>query len=234
MKRVVVLFAILFLFSSVSAIKITEVELNPSGTDAGHEWVELSSGTEVNLSEYKLVNNDGGEVMLSGNFLGYYVYIFENQWLDNSDEKVFLYKNSELIDETTILSDSKNNDETWQTCDNSWEFKLFTKELKNECDTEEEPEEDDSQENVADESEDERQDNDNEDEGPEEIKTTLEVEEEKPVQIIQLNPKDIKSGGDTFNLDKSDFAIYGFVIFCILILLLFILKKNKYKKNEFR
>jgi competence ComEA-like helix-hairpin-helix protein len=78
-----------------------------------------------------------------------------------------------------------------------------------------------------------------------------EIEEEKDIQqefitenekkskiinseIIKLNSKDIKSE-DTENSYKTNYyAKYGFVIFCILLGFLFIIKnKSRYNKNEF-
>lgn len=55
-----------------------------------------------------------------------------------------------------------------------------------------------------------------------------------PIQshTIELT-KNIKSENNTEEKDKSIYAKYGFVIFCILLGTLFILKKRKHKKNEF-
>lgn len=54
-------------------------------------------------------------------------------------------------------------------------------------------------------------------------------------ELINLNPKDIKMDKDKEKLDKSNYAIYGFVTFCVLLLFLFIVKnKNQFNKNEFR
>lgn len=70
----------------------------------------------------------------------------------------------------------------------------------------------------------------------EEYQETVEIREEEtgPIElnIINLNPKVIKSENDNEKLNNS-YAIYGFVIFCVLIIVLFVLRKNKYK-NEFR
>ena len=57
-----------------------------------------------------------------------------------------------------------------------------------------------------------------------------------PVELpgINLNPQVIKSENDNENLSKSNYAIYGLVFFCVLLVVLFILRKNKYNKNEFR
>lgn len=63
-----------------------------------------------------------------------------------------------------------------------------------------------------------------------------EIKKEKPKntesETIKLNTKDIKSKVDKKNLDKSDYAKYGFVIFCVLLGFLFMFKKRKFKKNE--
>ncbi len=54
-------------------------------------------------------------------------------------------------------------------------------------------------------------------------------------ELINLNPKDIKTDEDKKNLGKSDYTIYGFGSFCVLLLFLFIVKnKNRFNKNEFR
>ena len=51
-------------------------------------------------------------------------------------------------------------------------------------------------------------------------------------EVINLNPKDIKSEDDS-EKTKGNYAIYGFIAFSILIVVLFMLRKNRYK-NEFR
>ncbi len=49
------------------------------------------------------------------------------------------------------------------------------------------------------------------------------------LDVIKLNTKNIKTGNNNKNLDKTDYAKYGFAIFCALLGFLFILKKRKYK-----
>lgn len=208
---------ILLLLPSISAIKINEVESNPQGEDSGNEWVELYSKDEIKIKEYKLVNNDGDELSLSGSFSGYYVYTFNKQWLDNSDERIFLYKNNDLIDETDLFEDDKNDDLTWQLCDGDWEFMEPTKSKKNNC----EKEDDKENEKIKEKNE----------EMFEEIK---EVKLENiELGTIKLNTKDIKSEDNKKDLDKSSYAKYGFVIFCVLLGLLFVFKKKRFNKNEF-
>jgi competence ComEA-like helix-hairpin-helix protein len=56
---------------------------------------------------------------------------------------------------------------------------------------------------------------------------------EKEVKIITLNAKNIKSENSK-QLDKSKLTIWGFVTFCLLLITLFLLRKDRYKKNEFR
>ena len=55
------------------------------------------------------------------------------------------------------------------------------------------------------------------------------------LETIKLNapePKDIKSEEDKKILDKSDWAKYGFVGFCVLLVFLFILKKPKIQEID--
>lgn len=59
--------------------------------------------------------------------------------------------------------------------------------------------------------------------------------EEIKLEIINLNTKNIKSEDNKEELEepnKSKYAIYGFMVFCVLLSFLFIIK-NKYRKNEF-
>ncbi len=52
-------------------------------------------------------------------------------------------------------------------------------------------------------------------------------------QVIQLNtPKDIKSEDNIEGLDKADYAKYGFIVFCILIGVLLILRNKKRQKYK--
>jgi len=53
-------------------------------------------------------------------------------------------------------------------------------------------------------------------------------------EVIKLNyesQKDIKT--EENNSNKSKYAIYGLWFFCILIVLLLVLRKNRFNKNEF-
>ena len=75
------------------------------------------------------------------------------------------------------------------------------------------------------------------DETEEQAKTDYaKTNEEKPPHNKTLSPitltKDIKSENN-LKLEKNDYAIYGFTVFCILLAFLFIIRKRKYNKNEF-
>ena len=50
-------------------------------------------------------------------------------------------------------------------------------------------------------------------------------------EVISLTPKDIKSEDNIESLDKTDYAKYGFIAFCILIGVLLILKNKRKQKH---
>lgn len=128
-------FAIIFCISLCSAnIRINEIELNPEGDDSGKEWIEFYSLEFVNLQNYTLKNYDNDSLSLNFSFQGYYVLILTSQWLDNSNEGVFLYNsNGALIDSTAAFSDSYNDNRTWQHCNGNWKFVYATKNQENNC-----------------------------------------------------------------------------------------------------
>jgi len=219
MNKKVVFLLIVFSICFVSALRINEFELNPEGDDSGNEWVELYHWDKIDLTGYKLINGDGGEIELSGSFEEYFVYTFKKQWLDNKDEKIFLYKGEELIDETSLDYDAQNNAKTSQYCSGEWIFEENTKGEENLCENEEENKEEiekEQQENI------------------EEIEITGAGIKNTEISTIELNPKNIKTEDGSEILDKNKYSKYGIGIFCVLICFLFILKKRKIKKNEFR
>ena len=230
---------IILLLLKISAIRINEIESNPAGADSGNEWVELYNSGNFDLGGYRLVNNDGDEIELSGSISGsdYYVYTFDKQWLDNSDEKVFLYdENNKLVDETDLVDDGDNNGKTWQFCDGDWRFAEGTKEKKNDCSisSPDGDEKDVKSEDTNEKSETislVRPGTDGES-GNIETKTA----EYKGPEVIVLNQpdsKDIKTEDNKKTLDKSDYAFYGFIGFCILLVALFVIRKKVQDKNEF-
>jgi hypothetical protein len=64
--------------------------------------------------------------------------------------------------------------------------------------------------------------------GPQVIQPPIVME----VETIDLT-KDIKTDEDSEILDKSGYALYGFVGFCVLIGSLFVLRRKRFNKNEF-
>jgi len=221
----------------IHAIKISEVESNPPGKDRGNEWIELFSKNYTNGTGYSIYNNDGQEISLNLSFKGYYVYLFRNQWLDNRNERVFLYKNKTLLDSTPVFNDTKDNSLDFSNCGGKWDFLEASKGKENNCPTEIFLEKNISQKD--------------------EIskikilknKSKLQEESKKPKnlskaikkqviylgnskqKIITLNSQVIKSKETNSNLKNKWFVKYSFVMFCIFILGLFILKRKKLK-NE--
>lgn len=123
---------------------INEIESNPPGTDAGYEWVELynPTGAAVDVSGWKLQTTAGaietyiipnGIVIPAGVFV---VITFPSQFLDNEQESVVLFDQSNTeIDRTPFLSDADNDLRTWQRIPNGvntdiasdWQFLIGTK-----------------------------------------------------------------------------------------------------------
>jgi len=248
MKRLIPLFLVLVLCFAVSAIKINEVELNPS---SGNEWIELYNDENQDLNVSGWVLYDGlsspkeiyifpeGTIINQGD---YYIAELNNaRTLNNNGDFVTLYDNNETkIDETDLLKDSNNNDKTWQLCDSEYIFVESTKEQENSCpiqdpstnttnstnDPEPEPE-----------PEDEGEEKSSEDTEQEEIEILLDQEQEnKETQAIELNFNSIEIKQDTKPLNNKNYSPYYLISFCFLLVLLYLLnqrKKSRPKKNEF-
>ena len=217
---------LIFLIGFISAeIKINEVEINPAGKDTGTEWIEFYSDEEIDFSDFKIKNNDGDELLLDFTFSNYYLYNLSKQWLDNSDEKVFLYQGENLIDETDIFEDNQDNEKTWSLCESNWEFLDSTKNKKNNC--EKYKNSDDEEKEIVEEK----------NKTTEILQTKTEIEEENKIekQEIKLSPQNIKTFENTEN-SKKNYAIYGLILFSFLLagLFFFKLKKQRFEKNEFR
>ena len=58
------------------------------------------------------------------------------------------------------------------------------------------------------------------------------ISQNKVNDIINLNPQVIKSENETKEQDKSDYATFGFYVFCILLLMLFAIKERKKWKTQ--
>jgi hypothetical protein len=127
---------------------INEVELNPPGTDAGYEYVELfnPTSTNIDLSGWRVVSTHGevnSFTILAGSSIkanGYFIITFPNQFLDNSGESVLLYDSHDsAVDSTHTLSDDYNDIKTRQRSPNGvdtnsssdWQLKAGTKDGAN-------------------------------------------------------------------------------------------------------
>tara|TARA_Y100000310_G_scaffold164421_2_gene164211 strand:- start:2415 stop:3077 length:663 start_codon:yes stop_codon:yes gene_type:complete len=215
--------AIILIFAaSVFAIEITEVEINPGGSDSGNEWIELFSEEEVNSSEYRILNNDGDEIVLEGVFSEVFVYIFESQWLDNKDEKIFLYKGDDLVFETDVFADEENNDKTWNLC-GDWVFGGGSKGDENKCEF-------DKVDSDVEEESDVRESGGEVEEEVVSVSSEIsgEVEENLGEEVIYLAPKNIKSQTNKELVFESKdekikkYAIYVFALFCVIIIMFLI------------
>ncbi len=123
--------------SVVNDIMINEVELNPRGSDAGHEWIELYNPTyvDINMSDFQVrtsfkpttVKLPHDAVIKAGQT---YVVNFENQTLSNTAEILALANaTGGVMDMTPSLVDRSDDNNTWQRMpdgNNEWRFTAGT------------------------------------------------------------------------------------------------------------
>jgi hypothetical protein len=229
-----ILIVILFQFSS--ALIISEVELNPLGQDQGKEWIEFYADKEINLSDYQIINNDKDKLSLFGNFSGYFLYFFQTQWLDNKDEKISLYNGEELIFETSLFEDSKDNEFAYSYCNGSWEFQEHTPSQKNNCQEQEiiiqnksEPLEIHENTSITEE------DSTKKETSSEIIILNSSIQKKnKEIKPIYLNPQTIKTQENFSSKDKSKKPVYFLIGFCILLAILYFFQNKNRNQNEFR
>jgi hypothetical protein len=217
----------------VVAIEITEVELNPPGKDTGNEWIEIYSKEQINLSNYIFKNNDGDELTINDSFKDYFIYYFPSQWLDNKDEKIFVYFESTLIQETKLFEDTENDEKNWQLCQEEWFFQEQTKNKTN-C-QEKLPEKIVEIENSTKEQGDiQNEEKENFFERREEFLSNFSQNKKNSTKkTINLNPKTIKIEEDNQTIREKDYAKYPIIVFCILLISLYLIKPKK-KKNEWQ
>ena len=104
-------------------VVINEVEANPSGLDAGNEWVELFNplSEAVDIGRWEIVTTHdrtesftfaSGTTIPAGRYL---VIQFPSQFIDNEDELLILRNDlGNEVDRTPVLDDSQNDNRTWQ------------------------------------------------------------------------------------------------------------------------
>jgi hypothetical protein len=210
-------------------ITINEIELNPEGKDASYEWIELFTTEPLDLTNYILKNNDNQTIKLNQSITDYLIITFNKQWLDNSDEKIYLINNNTILHETPILKDSQNNNKTLQNCNNQYLFKQQTKNTKNNCnkiqpETTATPKQTSPQQNQT----------------PQPTNQTPMQEpipQQQPSNLIQLttpktyNPQseDIKTQNNIIYQSKNElikqYSVYGFAILCAILCVLLAFNK---------
>lgn len=106
-------------------VVINEIDTNPTGDDSKSvsEWVELfnPTGEDVNIGGWKIASTTVtkktltlpvGTTIKAGQFL---VYSYQSLWFTDVSEKVQLKdKEGNLIDETQVITDQKNDYQSWQ------------------------------------------------------------------------------------------------------------------------
>ena len=112
-------------------LRITEVEINPSGLDSGREWVEIFNPTDaaVSLAGWSIADTyhqtvvfiDSGSVSVLPN--NYYVYSFDQLALANEGNAVIrlFAPDGVPVDQTPVLRDTENDSRTWQRFDTGLE-----------------------------------------------------------------------------------------------------------------
>jgi endonuclease YncB( thermonuclease family) len=119
-------------------IAINEVELNPRGSDAGQEWVELYNPTDVdiNMSDFQIttsfksstIDMPKDAVIKAGET---YVVDLDEQTLSNTAEILVLENTTgNVVDKTPSLADRSDDNRTWQRMpdgNNEWRFAADTK-----------------------------------------------------------------------------------------------------------
>ena len=101
------------------SITIIEVESNPSGTDAGNEWIKSfnSESDPIDLSGCIVMTDDGETYTISNLTLSECsetIISFSSQFLDNQQEILTLIDaNQNLVDQTFTIPDTNNDGTTW-------------------------------------------------------------------------------------------------------------------------
>ena len=125
-------------------VVINEVELNPPGTDAGNEWIELYNPTNysIDLEGWRISTTHGATVTIvleEGAIIephGYLVISYWGQWLDNEGESIILRDRlGVIIDVTPTLYDTFNDLRSWSRYPNGrdtdsksdWLFRVSTR-----------------------------------------------------------------------------------------------------------
>jgi len=130
------------LVNNTTNILINEVELNPRGSDFGHEWIELYNPTSVSasISDFVIMTSFKSEIItlpsdatIGAN--GMYVVKVDGQLLSNTAESLVLADASgNTIDQTPSLVDRSDDSRTWQRIpdgNEEWQFAAGTRDELN-------------------------------------------------------------------------------------------------------
>jgi len=225
---------ILFIFiilnlSSISALaRMNEIELNPAGDDNKNEWIELYSDSESDLSGWKITNAKGSEFLLNFSIERHYVLYTPYRFLSNEKQKLTLFnRDGESIQESDEITDSANDERTWQYCGGRWEFLGGSKGEKNACESEEEKVISEDKNEAPESSSDEEKEPETIDESSDETEL-IETNENRQNEanpllaqdVIKLEPKGIKSEKvwKSRTGQIKEYSLAGFALLCAVVL----------------
>jgi hypothetical protein len=117
--------------ASSSDVIIYAFDQKPAVYESCTEWVTLHnpSNESVEIGNWTLENADGErETIPESTTLNpgaYYVYYLPYQWLNDEDEAITLSDaRGNVVDETPLLSDTKDDNRCWVRNDSEWVFEV--------------------------------------------------------------------------------------------------------------
>ena len=109
---------------AAATLIITEVEMNPPGSDSGAEWIEIFNPTTQSVAlagwSASYTGYGGGWDSIPSVTIApseYYVFVYPKQHLENTRGAVIQLRNpgGKIVDETPVgLRDEENDSRTWQ------------------------------------------------------------------------------------------------------------------------
>lgn len=215
------------------------MELNPSGSDSGNEWLELYSQESISLEGYSLENEDGSVYELNGSIINYLIIQFSKQWLDNSNASVKIKKDNSTIYQTSTLADSKNNELTFNLCNGEYVLKESSKGSENSCS----PKQNTQQVNYSKDTQNNKSSNQNANTENKDVIIANVVQETSTKKTPQssnnnqtiednkifLNSNNVNKENYTTYTSKEDktrlYIVYAFTAICIVMIILLARKK---------
>jgi hypothetical protein len=154
MKLLICLVLFIFSISPTNALIINEIMYNPSGSDSGHEWIEVYNDrdTSINLEGWKLFEDDVNHALISisGNYAlnageyavvadeyktflldypDFYGTLLDSAWssLSNSGEYIAIKNSSlDIVDEIVYPTELANgNGKSLERFDSGWNQSSF-------------------------------------------------------------------------------------------------------------